>query len=139
MRVLTSDDPAYPARLREIEQPPPVLFVRGEWLAEDQIAVAIVGTRRITAYGRQVTEQLATHLAANGITIVSGLARGVDEVAHSAALAAGGRTAAVLGSGVDRVYPPEHRALAAKIMDRGAILSDYPLGTAPESTQFSAA
>ena len=95
-----------------------------------------MGTRRITAYGRQVTEQLATHLAANGITIVSGLARGVDEVAHAAALAAGGRTAAVLGSGVDRVYPPENRALAEKIMQRGALLSDYPLGTPPESSNF---
>jgi DNA processing protein len=136
VQVLTSDDPLYPARLREIEQPPPVLFVRGEWLEEDQVAVAIVGTRRITTYGRQVTEQLAAHLAANGITIVSGLARGVDEVAHSAALGVGGRTAAVLGSGVDRIYPPENRDLAEKIMRRGAILSDYPLGTAPESTNF---
>jgi DNA processing protein len=136
IKVLTSDDSEYPARLREIEQPPPVLFVRGEWVVEDQIAVAIVGTRRITAYGRQVTEDLTAHLAAHGITIVSGLARGVDEVAHSAALAAGGRTAAVLGSGVDRIYPPENRALAEKIMQRGALLSDYPLGTPPESSNF---
>src|SRR5512138_2181986 len=136
VQVLTSDDPEYPARLRDIEQPPPVLFIRGEWLQEDQIAVAIVGTRRVTAYGRQVTEQLTTHLAAHGITIVSGLARGVDEVAHSAALAAGGRTAAVLGSGVDRVYPPENRALAEKIIGSGALLSDYPMGTAPESSNF---
>jgi DNA processing protein len=83
-----------------------------------------------------VTEQLAGHLAANGITIVSGLARGIDEVAHSAALAAGGRTAAVLGSGVDRVYPPENRALAEKIVGSGALLSDYPMGTAPESSNF---
>ncbi|HEY5984482.1 MAG TPA: DNA-processing protein DprA [Anaerolineales bacterium] len=136
IRLLTSEDEAYPARLKEIEQPPPVLFVRGDWTTGDELAVAIVGTRRITAYGRQVTEQLAGHLAANGITIVSGLARGIDEVAHSAALAAGGRTAAVLGSGVDRVYPPENRALAEKIIGSGALLSDYPMGTAPESSNF---
>lgn len=136
VKVMTSEDAEYPSRLKEIEQPPPVLFVRGEWLPEDQIAIAIVGTRRITAYGRQVTEELTSRLAANGITIVSGLARGVDEVAHSAALAAGGRTAAVLGSGVDRIYPPENRALAEKIMQRGVLLSDYPLGTPPESSNF---
>jgi DNA processing protein len=136
IQILTSEDEAYPGRLREIEQPPPVLYVRGEWLPEDQFAVAIVGTRRITAYGRQVTEQLSAYLAANGVTIVSGLARGVDAVAHSAALAAGGRTAAVMGSGVDRVYPPENRGLADRIMSRGALLSDYPLGTAPESSNF---
>jgi len=136
VKVLTSEDDAYPARLKEIDQPPPVLFVRGEWLADDQFSVAIVGTRRATAYGRQVTEQLAAYLASNGITIISGLARGVDELAHSAALAAGGRTAAVLGSGVDRIYPPENRALAEKIMRSGALLSDYPLGTAPESSNF---
>jgi DNA processing protein len=136
VKVLTSEDEAYPARLKEIEQPPPMLFVRGEWLPEDEIAVAIVGTRRVTAYGRQITEQLAAYLASNGVTIISGLARGVDEVAHSAALSAGGRTGAVLGSGVDRVYPPENRALADKIMRSGALLSDYPLGTAPESSNF---
>jgi DNA processing protein len=136
IRVLTWEDEAYPPRLKEIEQPPPVLFVRGDWRPEDAIAVAVVGTRRITAYGRQVTEQLSGHLAANGITIVSGLARGVDEVAHSAALAAGGRTAAVLGCGVDRIYPPENRGLADKIMSSGALLSDYPMGTAPESSNF---
>jgi DNA processing protein len=134
--VLTSDDAAYPARLREIEQPPPVLFVRGEWLPEDQIAVAIVGTRRVTAYGRQVTEQLSARLASAGITIVSGLARGVDQIAHSSALGSGGRSVAVLGSGVDRIYPPENRALAEKIMASGALLSDYPIGTAPESGNF---
>lgn len=136
IRVLTSEDEAYPPRLKEIEQPPPVLYVRGGWLPEDQFAVAIVGTRRITPYGRQVTEQLSAYLAANGLTIISGLARGVDAVAHAAALDGGGRTAAVLGCGVDRIYPPENRALAERIMSRGALLSDYPLGTAPDSTNF---
>lgn len=134
--VLISTDANYPARLREIEQPPPVLFVRGEWSPEDQLAVAIVGTRRVTAYGRQIADQLSARLASAGITIVSGLARGVDQIAHSSALAAGGRSIAVLGSGVDRIYPPENRALAEKIAGSGALLSDYPMGTAPESGNF---
>ncbi len=136
INVLTSEEEAYPTRLKQIEQPPPVLYVRGDWLPDDHFAVAIVGTRRVTSYGRQITEQLASRLAANGVTVVSGLARGVDAAAHEAALNAGGRTAAVLGSGVDRIYPPENRALAAKILGSGALLSDYPLGTAPESGNF---
>jgi DNA processing protein len=136
VQVLTWADAGYPARLKDIEQSPPVLYVRGEWLPEDDFAVAIVGTRRITAYGRQITEELAAHLAASGLTVISGLARGVDGVAHSAALKAGGRSVAVLGSGVDRIYPPENRGLAGQIMRRGALISDYPLGTAPESSNF---
>lgn len=136
INILTWDDENYPPRLKEIEQPPPVLYVRGEILPEDHFAVAIVGTRKVTPYGRQVTEELSAFLAANGITIVSGLARGVDAVAHSAALKAGGRTVAVLGSGVDRIYPPENRALAEQMMSRGAVISDYPVGTAPESSNF---
>jgi DNA processing protein len=136
IRILISEDDTYPKRLREIEQPPPVLYVRGEWLPDDEFAVAIVGTRRMTAYGRQITEQVASILAASGVTVISGLARGVDAAAHRAALEAGGRTAAVLGSGVDRIYPPENRPLADRIIDHGAILSDYPLGTAPEGSNF---
>jgi len=136
VQILTSEDQAYPPRLKEIEQSPPVLYVRGEWLAEDQFAVAVVGTRRITSYGRQITEQLASFLAASGVTVISGLARGIDAAAHQGALVAGGRTAGVLGCGVDRIYPPENRSLAERIMTRGALLSDYPLGTAPESSNF---
>jgi len=136
IRILTWEDELYPPRLKEIEQPPPVLYVRGELLPEDHFAVAVVGTRKATAYGRQVTEELAAFLAAQGVTIVSGLARGVDAIAHSAALKAGGRTLAVLGCGVDRIYPPENRALAQQILERGALLSDYPPGTAPESSNF---
>ncbi len=112
IHVITCQDEAYPARLKEIDQPPPVLYVRGELLPEDDFAVAIVGTRRITPYGRQVTEELSGFLASNGISVISGLARGVDACAHTSALHAGGRTIAVLGSGVDRIYPPENRALA---------------------------
>jgi DNA processing protein len=136
IQILTWQDEGYPSHLKEIEQPPPVLYVRGELLPEDDFAVAIVGTRRVSPYGRQVTEELAAFLGANGITVISGLARGVDAIAHTAALRAGGRTAAVLGSGVDRIYPSENRALAEQIMERGAVISDYPVGTAPEGTNF---
>ncbi len=134
--ALTWDDENYPRMLREIDQPPPVLYQKGEVVPEDETAVAIVGTRRVTAYGRGVTEELAAYLARNRITVVSGLARGVDAIAHRAALQAGGRTLAVLGSGVDRIYPPENQHLAEDIAQSGALLSDYPPGTAPESTNF---
>lgn len=136
VQVLTWEDEAYPRRLREIDQPPPVLYVLGSLIPEDEWAVAIVGTRRITAYGRQVTEEIASTLARNGITIVSGLARGVDAIAHKATLMAGGRTLAVLGSGVDHIYPPEHRQLAERIVENGALISDYPPGTLPEGVNF---
>lgn len=134
--VLTWEDAAYPRRLKAIDQPPPVLYVRGELVAEDEWSVAMVGTRRITPYGRQVTEEIAATLARNGITVVSGLARGVDAVAHSTALKAGGRTIAVLGSGVDRIYPPEHQRLAEQMTTQGAVVSDYAPGTPPDGPNF---
>lgn len=134
--VLTWQDEAYPQRLKEIEQPPPVLYLRGEYLADDLFAVAIVGTRRVTPYGRQITEELAAYLAGNGITVISGLARGVDAIAHQTALKAGGRTIGVLGSGVDKIYPPEHRQLAERMMENGSIVSDYAPGTAPDASNF---
>ena len=136
IKILTWQDEAYPPRLKEIDQPPPVLYIRGEYLPDDLFAVAIVGTRRVTPYGRQVTEEIAAFLAANGMTVISGLARGVDAVAHSAALRAGGRTLGVLGSGVDKIYPPEHRALAEQMMERGGIISDYAPGTPPDASNF---
>ncbi|NJD60173.1 MAG: DNA-protecting protein DprA [Anaerolineales bacterium] len=136
VQVLTWEDEAYPSHLKEIDQPPPVLYVRGSLQAEDEWAVAIVGTRKVTAYGRQVAEDVATVLAHSGVTVVSGLARGVDSVAHQAALNAGGRTLAVLGNGVDQVYPPENRKLAAQIMEHGALISDYALGTQPDGVNF---
>ncbi|HRK90058.1 MAG TPA: DNA-processing protein DprA [Anaerolineales bacterium] len=136
IHILTWADDAYPSRLKEIDQPPPVLYIRGEYLLDDVFAVAIVGTRKVTPYGRQVTEEIASFLAANGITIISGLARGVDAIAHQTALKAGGRTLAVLGSGVDKIYPPEHRMLAEQIMTRGAIISDYAVGTPPDASNF---
>lgn len=134
--VLTWNDTNYPRRLRQISQPPPVIYCAGDYLEEDELAVAIVGTRRVTAYGKAVTEELASALARQRVTVVSGLARGVDAVAHQAALSAGGRTIAVLGSGVDNIYPPEHRNLAERITHSGALISDYALGTAPESSNF---
>jgi len=136
IKILTWQDEAYPQRLKEIDQPPPVLYVRGEYLPDDLFAVSIVGTRRVTPYGRQITEELASFLAANGLTVISGLARGVDSIAHQTALKAGGRTIGILGSGVDRIYPPENRALAKKMMEHGAIISDYAPGTPPEASNF---
>ena len=102
----------------------------------DEFAVALVGTRKVSAYGQQITRDVSLYLAGNGLTIVSGLARGVDGLAHQHALQAGGRTIAVLGSGVDVIYPPEHRKLADAIVESGAIISDYPMGTQPEGINF---
>jgi DNA processing protein len=136
IRVLTWKDEEYPRRLRDIRQSPPLLYVRGEITPQDSWAVAVVGTRRITAYGKQVAEELGAALARSGVTVVSGLARGVDSVAHSAALKAGGRTIAVLGCGVDQIYPPENCNLAAKIIENGAVISDYGIGTPPEAGNF---
>ncbi len=134
--VLTWDHDAYPALLKQLPDSPPVLYVRGELTPADEWAVAVVGTRKATTYGKEVARRLAGALARNGVTVVSGLARGVDGVSHRAALDAGGRTIAVLGCGVDRIYPSEHRKLAAAIVAQGAIVSDYPLGTPPESKNF---
>jgi DNA processing protein len=128
-------DLGYPLHLRALPTPP-VLHVRGALAREDALAVAIVGARRASAYGLEVAETLARALAARGVTIVSGLARGIDTAAHRGALAARGRTLAVLGSGLDRVYPPENRALAAEIARRGALLSPFPPGTPPLPRHF---
>lgn len=136
VRALTWHDEAYPPRLKEIYDLPPVLYLRGTLTPADEWAVAVVGTRRATAYGRQVTEEFASVLARSNVTVVSGLARGIDSIAHRAALAAGGRTIAVLANGLDLVYPPEHLKLAQQIMEQGALLSDYPLGTQPRSEFF---
>lgn len=136
INVVTWEDEGYPHRLKEIDQPPPVLYLRGNLYPEDEWAVAVVGTRRITPYGRQVAEEIAVTLAHSGVTVISGLARGVDGVAHQAALNAGGRSLAVLGCGVDHIYPPEHRRLAEQMISQGALLSDYPPGTPPDAANF---
>jgi len=136
IKFLTWNSPEYPPYLMEIAQPPPVLYFVGEILPKDDLAIAIVGTRNVTKYGRQITHDTATYLAGNGVTVVSGLARGVDGIAHQAALGVGGRTFAVLGSGVDVIYPPEHRKLASEIVKHGALISDYPPGTKPDGINF---
>lgn len=136
VEVLTWDDPRYPARLSAINDPPPVLYVRGEICPQDDWAVAIVGTRHASAYGREAARMLAGDLASAGVTIVSGLARGIDGQAHRAALDAGGRTLAVLGSGVDIIYPWENARLAQDLIAHGAVISEYPLGTQPDASNF---
>ncbi|MGH2522161.1 MAG: DNA-processing protein DprA [Anaerolineales bacterium] len=136
VHVLTWDAPDYPRNLLNIPQSPPVLYVKGSLIPADEWAVALVGTRRASSYGRETARDLASSLAASGVTVVSGLARGIDAVAHKAALDAGGRTIAVLGSGLDRLYPSEHALLAEAIAKSGALVSDYPLGTDPESGNF---
>jgi len=138
--LLTWDDAAYPVRLRQISGAPPVLYVRGAFTPDDDLALGIVGTRRATAYGREVTTRLGGELAAAGLTIVSGLAKGIDAWAHDAALRAGGRTIAFLGCGVDVIYPAEHRALAARIAEggQGALVSEHHLGTPPDAPNFPA-
>jgi DNA processing protein len=136
LQALCWDDDEYPALLRHLHDPPPVLFVRGALGLADCAAVAIVGTRKATSYGRDVATMLAGDLARRGVTVVSGLARGIDAIAHEAALAAGGRTVAVLGCGAEQVYPPQHADLAARIAANGAIVSDYPVGAPPEPANF---
>jgi len=126
IQILTESHDQFPRMLREIHDPPGVLFVRGSFKGDDAIAVGIVGTRHASQYGLRQAERLAGSLARAGITIVSGLARGIDAAAHRGALAAGGRTLAVLASGVLNVYPPEHDKLAAELVDRGAVLSESP-------------
>ena len=135
---LTWDDPGYPPLLKEIYDPPFVLYIWGELLPADEWAVAVVGTRRATTYGKDVTRRLTHDLAANGVTIVSGLAYGIDAYAHQAALDAGGRTIAVLAHGLDTIYPPRNRNLAKKIAQSGALVSEFALGTRPEAKNFPA-
>jgi len=136
IQILTLEDQCYPKKLLSIEYPPPVLYVKGAIVENDECAVAIVGTRHVTSYGRQVAGELGRFLSHNGVTVISGLARGVDAVAHQSALDAGGRTLAVLGSGVDVIYPPEHRSLAERVIAHGALISDYFPGTPPEGVNF---
>jgi DNA processing protein len=126
----------YPTRLRSIPDPPPLLYVRGELRPDDTVAVAVVGSRRATAAAKIVTEELSRDLAACGVTIVSGLARGVDAAAHRGALAGGGRTIAVLGCGLARTYPPEHESLQKQIEAHGAVLSEFPVQAPPHAYHF---
>lgn len=134
--ILTDSDPEYPRLLKEIHNPPAVLFIRGDLKPDDAMAIAIVGTRHATSYGRLQAERLANGLARAGLTIVSGLARGIDAAAHRGALAAGGRTLAVLGGGVVNIYPPEHGELAEEVRQAGAVISENPPRFQPKSGMF---
>jgi DNA processing protein len=134
--ILTWADDSYPRQLRQIHSSPPVLYVLGKIVPEDEWALAVVGTRRASVYGLEATRFLVQGLAHVRITVVSGLARGIDAQAHQSALDAGGRTIAVLGSGIDIIYPAEHRPLAEKIVQNGALLTEYPPGTRPEAGNF---
>jgi len=134
--ILHESDPRFPPLLGRIDDPPGILFVRGDLQPCDALAVAVVGARHATAYGRKVAKQLGGALARAGYTVVSGLARGIDAAAHQGALAAGGRTLAVLGSGVLNIYPPEHRVLADEIAVAGAVISELPPLTKPSSGAF---
>lgn len=136
IKTLTLFDPSYPPRLRAIPDPPPLLYISGALIQEDEVAVAIVGGRRATGSGRVITEGIAKELAERGVTIVSGLARGIDAAAHRGALTGKGRTIAVLGCGIDRTYPSEHHALRRSIESHGAVISELPIGAAPHSHHF---
>ncbi|MFQ5649221.1 MAG: DNA-processing protein DprA [bacterium] len=134
--VVTFWDKEYPELLKRIYDPPAFLFVRGEFKSEDKYAIAVVGTRQPTNYGRIVAEKLTQELSQSGLTIVSGLAYGIDTNAHANALNNGGRTIAVLGSGVDNIYPAENTRLAEKIANGGAVISEYPMGAEPDRSNF---
>lgn len=129
-------DSRFPEGLRRVSDPPAFLFVKGELREDDACAVAIVGTRSPTTYGKLVTERLTSDLVRRGLTIVSGFARGVDTLVHRAAIRAGGRTIAVLGTGLDVVYPPENVRLAPEVSENGALVTEYPLGTGPDAPNF---
>jgi DNA processing protein len=134
--LLTLDDERYPALLRELDAPPALLYVRGRLVPQDAKALSVVGTRKATKYGRDATYHLAGTLAKQGITIISGLALGVDTLAHRAALDNNGRTIAVMGCGVDVVYPHENADLIQRIARQGALISEFPLGTQPIPANF---
>lgn len=136
IEVISIDEPSYPGLLKEISSPPVVLYARGQLLPEDAIAIAVVGSRHATHYGKTQAESIGRSLAAAGFTVVSGLARGVDAAAHLGALKAGGRTLAVLGSGLLSIYPSEHQRLARQISEQGALLSEYYPSRTPRSGAF---
>jgi DNA processing protein len=138
VRLLALGSPDYPVSLSSIEDAPHLLYCRGEVRLSDANAVAIVGSRKCTSYGRRMAERIAGGLARAGVCVVSGLARGIDGVAHRAALAAGGRTLAVVANGLSRVYPPEHAELAVDIAAAGAILTESTMDTAPQAGLFPA-
>lgn len=134
--IFAPESKGYPQPLLDTQAPPPALYTKGKVSPEDAQAVAIVGTRKCTAYGRDMAFELAHDLARHGVTVVSGLAHGIDTAAHRGALQAGGRTLAVLGTGIDIVYPAINRGLADEVAEAGALVSEFPMGTGPEKWNF---
>jgi len=135
-KVITIQDESYPANLKAIYDPPQILYVKGDLLPTDSLAVSVVGTRSASSYGKMVAEQISNHLAARGVTVVSGMAYGIDAAAHKGALDAGGRTIAVMGNGLDIVYPARNVRLLEKIISSGAAISEFPMGTPPLKNNF---
>jgi len=138
IQLLTWDDEEYPALLKTIFDPPPVLYIKGQLECFRDILIAVVGSRKATTYGRTVAEKLSRELALKGIGVVSGLARGIDSAAHTGTLKGGGKTVAVLGCGIDVIYPPENDRLYAEILEQGALLSEFPMHTKPDRGNFPA-
>jgi len=136
IKVITFFDETYPSHLKRIYDPPMILYVKGDFIEKDNFPIAVVGTREPTTYGRLQAEKFSSALASQGITIVSGLARGVDSIAHQAALKTNGRTIAVLGCGINVVYPPENKQLYEEIPKHGLLISEFPLGTKPDAQNF---
>ena len=135
-KIITIWDKEYPALLKKIYDPPLLFYLLGELTENDQYSIAIVGTRQPTNYGKVQAERISMELSKQGITIVSGMARGIDSIAHNSAIKFGGRTISVVGSGLDVIYPPENRKLFEKIVEAGAVISEYPLGTKPDAQNF---
>ncbi|OGW86228.1 MAG: DNA protecting protein DprA [Omnitrophica bacterium RIFCSPHIGHO2_02_FULL_46_11] len=136
IRILSLLDPEYPKNLSAVYDPPLILYIKGNFIPEDEVAIAVVGSRHPTTYGIRIANRLARELAEKGVTVVSGFARGIDGQAHRGAISAKGRTIAVLGSGLDVIYPKEHELLFEEISEHGALISEFPLGTPPQAFNF---
>lgn len=135
-KLISVWDEEYPSLLKKIYDPPLLFYILGELTESDKYSIAIVGTRQPTNYGKIQAERIAMDLAKQGITIISGMARGIDSIAHNSAIKSGGRTIAVIGSGLDVIYPPENKKLFEKIAEAGAVISEFPLGTKPDAQNF---
>lgn len=136
VRIISWDNPEYPINLRTIYDPPPILYILGKLSSQDQKAIAVVGSRNPTTYGKATAERIARGLSRAGITVISGLARGIDSCAHRGALSAGGRTIGVLGCGLNVIYPPENKELYQQVAAHGAVISEFPFGTPPDKDHF---
>lgn len=135
-RIIKIDDEEYPANLRTIYDPPPIIYIKGSIIPNDSQSISIVGARKASVYGKSVAENISKELVLKGFTIVSGMAHGIDASAHNAALDAGGRTIAVMGNGLDIIYPPNNEKLYEKIINSGAVISEFPMGTEPKKENF---